>query len=126
MVNSGSQQPFKDIYSSLHATIGDARRSTGEGVTEHWQTALRLRASRLILENVPVFGQHPVGNAHDVGGNPVSWESNARGSPVDDDKVAFGHDQARFIFEGRGRGLDEVEETFAAQFDVRAAQCQLP
>src|SRR5258708_37965177 len=100
--------------------LGDARSSTGEAVTEHWQTALRLRASRLILQNVPVFGQHPVGNTHDVGGDPVSWESNARESPVDDDKVAFGHDQARLIFEGCGRGLDEVEETFAAGFDVRA------
>src|SRR5258705_9620921 len=117
---SGSQQPFKDIYSSLHATLGDAGRSTGEAVTEHWQTALRLRASRLILENVPVFGQHPVGNAHDVGGNPVSLESIARESPVDVAKVAFGHDQARLIFEGPGRGRDELEETFAARLAVGA------
>ena len=61
-----------------------------------------------------MFGQHPVGDAHDVGGDPVSWESSARESPMDDDRVALGHDQARFIFEGRGAGLDEVEETFAA------------
>ena len=67
-----------------------------------------------------MFGQHPVGDAHDVGGDPVSWESSARESPVDDDKVAFGHDQARLIFEGRGTTLDEVEETFAARLDVGA------
>ena len=67
-----------------------------------------------------MFGQHPVGDAHDVGGDPVSRESSARKSPVDDDKVAFGHDHARLIFEGRGRTLDEVEEAFAARLDVGA------
>src|SRR6266481_7304608 len=118
--NSGSQHPSKTSNPRCIQPSVTPERSTGEAVTEHWQTALRLRASRLILENVPVFGQHPVGNTHDVGGDPVSWESNARESPVDDDKVAFGHDQARLIFEGCGRGLDEVEETFAAGFDVRA------
>src|SRR6266478_3864709 len=35
-------------------------------------------------------------------------------------KVTFGHDHARLIFEGRGRTLDEVEETFAARLDVSA------
>ena len=39
---------------------------------------------------------------------------------MDDDKVALGHDQARFIFEGRGTTLDEVEEAFAARLDVGA------
>jgi hypothetical protein len=34
-----------------------------------------------------VFGQHPVGGAHDVGSDPGSWESSARESPMDDDKV---------------------------------------
>src|SRR5258708_36566997 len=100
--------------------LGDARSSSGEAITEHWQTALRLRASRLILEDVPVFGQHPVGDAHDVGGDPVSRESRARESPMDNDKVALGHDHARLIFERRGRTLDEVEETFAARLDVGA------
>jgi hypothetical protein len=67
-----------------------------------------------------VFGQHPVGDANDVGGNPVSREASAGKSPVDDDKVAFGHDHARLVFEGRGRTLDEVEEAFAARLDVGA------
>jgi hypothetical protein len=57
---------------------------------------------------------------HDVGGDPVSRASNARESPVDDDKIAFGHDHARLILEGRWRSLDEVEETFAARLDVGA------
>jgi hypothetical protein len=65
-----------------------------------------------------VFGQHPVGDAHDVGGDPVSWESSARESPVDDDDVAFGQDYARLILEGRGRSLDELEQTFATRLDV--------
>jgi len=95
-------------------------RSIGEAIAEHWQTALRLCASRLILEDVPVFGQHPVGDAHDVGGDPVSRAASAGKSSVDDDKVAFGHDHARLILERRGSTLDKVEETFAARLDVGA------
>jgi hypothetical protein len=95
-------------------------RSIGEAIAEHRPTALRFRASRLILEDVPVLGQHPVGDANGVGGDPVSRASRARESPVDDDKVTFGHDYARLIFEGRGRRLDEVEETLAARLDVGA------
>src|SRR6266849_5263486 len=97
--------------SSLLYVAWSSPGSIGEAIAEHWQTALRLRASRLILEDVPVFGQHPVGDAHDVGGDPVSRQSGARESSVDDDKVAFSHDHARLIFEGRGRALDKVEET---------------
>jgi len=65
-----------------------------------------------------VFGQHPVRDAYDVSGDPVSRASSARESPVDNDKIAFGHDHARLIFEGRGSSLDEVEETFTAGLDV--------
>jgi peroxiredoxin len=71
--------------------------SIWEAITEHWQTALRLRTRRLILEDVPVFGQHPVGDAHDVGSDPVSRPSHARESPMDDDKVALGYDHARLV-----------------------------
>src|SRR5258708_16682518 len=93
--------------------LGDARSSTGEAITEHWQTALRLRASRLILEDVPVFGQHPVGDAHDVGGDPVSRESRARESPMDNDKVALRHDPAPLILDRHGRTLDQLAQPFA-------------
>jgi hypothetical protein len=65
-----------------------------------------------------MFRQHPLGDAYDVGGDPVSRASDAREPPVHDDKVAFGHDQARLVFEGCGSRLDEVEETFAARLDV--------
>ena len=67
-----------------------------------------------------MLGQHPVGDAHDVGGDPVSRAPGARESPVNDDEVALGHYHARLIFEGRGTGLDEVEETFATRLDVGA------
>jgi hypothetical protein len=62
-----------------------------------------------------MFGQHAVGDAHDVGGDPVSRTSNAGETAVDDDKIAFGHDQARLVSERRRSSLDEVEETFAAR-----------
>src|SRR3981081_1023680 len=110
---SGSPSP-------LRPTGISPRRSIYEAITEHWQTALRLRASHLILEDVPVFGQHSVGDAHDVSGDPVSRASHARESPVDDDKVAFSHDHARLVLEGRGSTLYEVEETFAARLDMSA------
>src|SRR5882757_8240145 len=67
-----------------------------------------------------MFGQDPVGDAHDVGGDPVSWEAGARKSSVNDDEVAFGHDHARLIFEGRRSTLDEVEQTLASRLDMGA------
>jgi hypothetical protein len=67
-----------------------------------------------------VFGQHTVGDSHDVSGDPVLRESQSRESSMDDDKVAVGHDHARLVLERRGRSLDEVEETFAARLDMGA------
>jgi hypothetical protein len=67
-----------------------------------------------------VLGQHPVRDAHDVGGYPVSRQSGAGEATVDNHEIAFGHDHSRLIFEGRGTGLDEVEETFATRLDVGA------
>src|SRR5580692_2347526 len=64
-------------------------RSIGEAIAEHWQTALRLCARHFILQDVPVFGQHSVGDAHDIGGDPASRASSARESPMDDDKITF-------------------------------------
>src|SRR5260370_11269079 len=69
---------------------------------------------------VRMLGKDPGRGAEDVGGDPGSRESSARKSSVDDDKVAFGHDHARLIFEGPGSTLDEVEETVAARLDVGA------
>jgi len=77
----------------------------------------------LILEYVPVLGQHPVRDAHHVGGYPVSRQSGAGEATVDNHEIAFGHDHSRITFEGRGTGLDEVEETFATRLDVRCAGC---
>ena len=67
-----------------------------------------------------MFGQHPVGNTNDVGGDPVSRASCTGESPMHDHKVTLGHDHTRFIFEGRGSTLDEIEETFPAWLDVSA------
>jgi hypothetical protein len=39
---------------------------------------------------------------------------------MDDDKVPFGHDHTRLVFERRWRTLNEVEETFAARLDMGA------
>jgi hypothetical protein len=65
-----------------------------------------------------VFGQHTVGVSNNVSGDPVPRESRSRESPMDDDKLAVGHDHARLVLERRGRTLDEVEETIAARRDV--------
>ena len=67
-----------------------------------------------------MLGQHPVRDAHDVGGYPVSRQSGAGEAAVDDHEIAFGHDHTRLIFKGRGTGLDEVEETFATRLYVGA------
>jgi len=94
---------------------GFSPRSLEELSAEHWQTTLRFCASRLILEDIPVLGQHTVGDPYDVSGDPVPRASHSREPSVDYDKVAVGHDHARLVFERRGSTLDEVEETFATR-----------
>jgi len=64
-----------------------------------------------------VFGQHPVGDAHNVGGDPISRQPSARKPPVDDDKVVLGHDHAWLVLKGRWRTLYEIEKTFAARLE---------
>jgi hypothetical protein len=44
-----------------------------ELVAEHWQPALRLTPSRLVLQHIPVFGKNPVGDAQDVRPDSVHW-----------------------------------------------------
>src|ERR1700730_3601693 len=44
--------------------------SCGKAVAEHGQSALRFGLGRLVLEDIPVFGQHTVGDPHDVSGDP--------------------------------------------------------
>jgi hypothetical protein len=68
-----------------------------------------------------MFGQHAVGDSHDVSGDPVPRESRSRESSMDDDKLAVGRDHARLVLERRGRTLDEVEETYAARRDMGTA-----
>ena len=67
-----------------------------------------------------MLGQHPVRDAHDIGGYPVSRQSGAGEATVDNHEIAFGHDHSRLLFEGRRTGLEEVEETFATRLDVGA------
>src|SRR5260370_33837684 len=85
---------------------GFSPRSLVELSAEHWQTTLRFCASRLILEDIPVLGQHTVGDPYDVSGDPVPRASQSREPSMDYDKVAVGRDHARFVFERRGSALD--------------------
>src|SRR4029079_3110264 len=94
-------------------------RSIREAITKHRQATLRLRASRLVLQDIPVFGQDIVGTAHNVCGNPAPRAPISRGPSMDDDEVPLRHDDAGLVFERRRCAFDQIEEAFAARLDVR-------
>jgi hypothetical protein len=67
-----------------------------------------------------VLKQDPVFHANNIRRNPVDRQPDTRESAMDDDEVSLCYDYSRLILEG-GRGtLDQVEETVATRFDVRA------
>src|SRR5690349_1874387 len=93
----------------------------GELVCKHRISALGLLFRRFVLDHIPVFRQNAVFESHDVGNNPVRRQAGVRISPVDNDKIAFGHNQSMFVLQRRWTGFDQVEQTFATRRNVRAA-----
>jgi hypothetical protein len=54
-------------------------------------------AANLVLDHVPVLGKHAILDAYDVGEDPVPRLPEAGHSPVQDDEIAFGDDNAATI-----------------------------
>jgi hypothetical protein len=85
--------------------------------SEHRQTALRLGLGRLVLQNVPVFGEQAASHADDIGGDPILRFSSVHKSAVDDHAIAFGDDGAPLISKGRRRAPDQIEQAVASGFE---------
>jgi hypothetical protein len=91
-----------------------------ETVAEHRQAAFRFGFCRLVLQDVPVFGETAVLDPDHVRGNPGDGPTIAREAAVDDDVVAFREDELMLVTQGIGQTLDQIEQTVTARFDVRA------
>jgi hypothetical protein len=59
-----------------------------------------------------------IGDAQDVGGNPVHRPAVARESSVHDHELALGHDYARFVLERRRGAFDQIEKSLTARLDM--------
>ena len=68
-----------------------------------------------------MLGQQPVGDADDVGDDPVGGLADLREAAVQHDVVAFGDHKLVFVTHVRGHRLDQVEEAVTPRFDVRTA-----
>jgi len=68
---------------------------------EHGKAALGRLARGLVLNHIPVLHEKPILHSNDVRGNPVRGKTNPRESPVQDDKVPFGHNRCRANDNGR-------------------------
>src|SRR6202051_4146560 len=97
-----------------------AGRSDRKTITEHRQPADRLRFSRLVLQDIPMFSELAVLKTHDIGSDPGCRTALAGEASVRNDIVAFGHDKLVLVTQRVGQRADEVEQALAASRDVRA------
>ena len=67
-----------------------------------------------------MFGEAPVLDPDHIRGDPGGGPAPSREAAVDDDVVAFREDELMLVTQGGGRAPDQVEQTVATRFDVRA------
>jgi hypothetical protein len=53
------------------ATLQGDAPSFRDFLAEHKQSALRLGPGHFVLQHIPLFGDEPIGDAHEVGRNPA-------------------------------------------------------
>ncbi len=67
-----------------------------------------------------MLDEHTVGDAKDIGGDPVPRPSVSREPAVDDYVISFGNDHARLVFQPRRCAPDQIEQAVASGSDMRA------
>jgi hypothetical protein len=92
----------------------------GELAAKHGHAALRLLSGGLVLKDIPVLYEHAIGNADDVGCDPVPWSPIARKSAVDDHEILIGENHTGFIPQRRRHAPDQTEQSLASRWDVGA------
>jgi len=89
-----------------------------EPASEHRAAAFRLTLSRLVLKYVPMLGQTTVLDPDDVGGNPRDGATRAGEATVNNDVIAFCHDELMFVVKIGRRIADQVEQAVSTGLDV--------
>jgi transcriptional regulator GlxA family with amidase domain len=94
-VSSGSPPPLLDAdlltVKQTETLQGDAP-SFKEFLAEHRQSALRFGPGHFVLQHIPMLGENPVRDTHDVRGNPIFRQPGVRKSTVNDHMVTVGKD----------------------------------
>lgn len=83
--------------------------SAGKAIAEHRQSAARLFARRLILDDVLVLGEHVTLHMHDVGDDPCRRQTMTAEPAVQNDEIAARRADMVLIAQRRGQALDEIE-----------------
>jgi hypothetical protein len=83
-------------------------RSTGEGISEHWETAFRFSFGRLVLKHVPMFGEAAILDPDHVCGYRCNGTAVACEAAVDNDVIAFSYDELVFVAQSNRRASDKV------------------
>jgi hypothetical protein len=98
----------------------------GELAAKHGHAALRLLSGGFVLKDIPVLYEHAIGNADDVGCDPVPWSPIARKSAVDDHEILIGENHTGFIPQRRRHAPDQTEQSLASRdhVDDRSAGCR--
>ena len=68
-----------------------------EAFAKHRQTALRFGHCRLVLQDVPMFGQADILDPDDIRGDPRYRTAGSRKASMDDDVVALGDNELMLV-----------------------------
>src|SRR5216683_5767118 len=73
-----------------------------------------------VFDDVPMLDQNVILDANDVRRNPVHGQAEIRESSVHDHELSLCHYCSGLILERWREAFDEIEQTFAARFDMSA------
>src|SRR5580658_5246335 len=88
--------------------------SAGKSVSEHGPATDGGFLCRLVLDDVPVFSQLAVLEAHDVHNDPVHRPAYAAKPAVEQHVIAVGDGEPVLVTEVFGNSLDQGEKPFAS------------
>lgn len=90
-----------------------------ERASKHGISALRLLLCGLVLNHVPMFDENSVFDPQNIRRDPIHRQADPREAPVNDDKISFSHDHARFILQRWRDAPDEVKQPVPPRCNVR-------
>src|SRR5439155_2560782 len=88
--------------------------------SQHGPLAYRLFFRHFLLNDVPMLDKGSVLNAHNICGNPIHRSTETAKSSVHDHELSLSHYCSGLVLERWREAFDEIEQTFAARFDMSA------